>query len=283
MSTQTQLAVATTAAIDAIETGDLEALCALLNAEPAIVHLPLDDGRTEYEPGQRPKLLHAVFILAKAAPDLPVLELTRALLDAGADANGVTGDPKGNTALALAAIYGFVEALDMLIEAGARVDDAELDAFGMSALDHCLFAGVSMAAAQRLADLGAPLSVCRSVGLGRMENVRAAADELRGELGLRTAAFLTACMCGQLEVVRFLVEECQVDVDIFPPGEEFGGVGGSGLHWAASGGYLDVVTYLVEEAKADVHEKDDTYQSDAAGWASEAGHNEIAAYLAGRS
>ncbi|MCA9667529.1 MAG: ankyrin repeat domain-containing protein [Myxococcales bacterium] len=266
-------------ALEAIGAGDVRELARIVAEAPQVLHASLDHADVAYEPGQRPKLLHAVFVIAKDRRELPVVELAGVLLEAGADPNAVTGDPKGNTVLALAAAYGFVDALEPLVRAGASVDDEALDAYGMSALDHCLFTATSLASAERLAQLGAPLSVTRCAGLGRVDGVRAELDALRVDEGLRVASFLTACMCGRLEVVQLLVEQAGAEPDVFPPGEEFAGIGASGLHWAASAGHLDVVRYLVEHAGADTTMCDDVYQSTALGWAEHAAQQQVVDYL----
>ena len=52
------------------------------------------------------------------------------------------------------------------------------------------------------------------------------------------------CQTGNLEVVKYLVEECKTDIHAN---------GENALHVAAQAGHLDVVKYLVEECKADIH------------------------------
>jgi len=46
-------------------------------------------------------------------------------------------------------------------------------------------------------------------------------DEDHGE---RWGAFLSACKTGQLDVVQYLVPR-GIDVTIYPPGDEWGGIG----------------------------------------------------------
>jgi uncharacterized protein len=109
--------------LDAVAGGDLDALCAALEAEPALAGRPAPDGVS--------LLLHALYrrreaaaeLILAARPRLSTFDLA-ALGDAAALRKALAGDvdarsPDGFTALHLAAYFGQLEAAEALLEAGA--------------------------------------------------------------------------------------------------------------------------------------------------------------------
>ena len=256
-------------ALDAIRAGAVDRLRELLAEEPGLVEGRVDG--LEYEPGKRPMLLHAVLLVARDDRALPVAELVRALLDAGADVRAGDRDPVGNTALALAAVFGHLDVVDLLVEAGAPVEDGDLDEYGMAAIDHALYGGGGLPAALRLAALGAEITPMRAAGLGRIDGMERARAELDEDVGLRAGCLLTAAMCGQEAAIRWLAE-IGTDLDLFPPGSDFAGIGASALHWAAGSGHDQVVRFLLERG-ADPGQRDDVFGKQPVGWAYHGGHD----------
>ena len=79
-------------------------------------------------------------------------------------------------------------------------------------------------------------------------------------------AFRWAARNGHLEVVKYLVEDCDADVHAYDD---------HAVRWSAERGHLEIVKYLVEECGADVRNKDDY----ALRWAALNGHLEVVKYL----
>ncbi len=60
--------------------------------------------------------------------------------------------------------------------------------------------------------------------------------------------------CGNLEMIKYLIEECHCPPDQFQKGKR-SFHGRTPLHWAARNGHLDVVKYLVQECDIDIDAK----------------------------
>ncbi|MEZ5963676.1 MAG: ankyrin repeat domain-containing protein [Planctomycetota bacterium] len=136
---------------------------------------------------------------AQAGVQLPLVAL---LLDHGADADGFHRATNVRTAL----LFGFVEAAELLVSRGAKVDDLTLAA-----------------------------------GLGRTEQVahmvvRAAPADVQAALAL-------AAMLGHTEAVRLLLD-AGADPDRYNPSGMHAHA--TPLHQAALAGHMDVVVTLVE-------------------------------------
>lgn len=180
------------------------------------------------------------------------------LLDAGYDPDIPVGDD-GDLLLCWAAAYGQLPIVELLLEHGADIDAVPSHAMGGPALTEALFEG-HIEVAEVLADAGAHVDYAHAAGLGKIDQLEDH-DEDESE---RWAAFLSACKTGQLDAVKYLVER-GIDVTIYPPGNEYGGIGASGLHWAAANGHEDVVRWLVE-AGTPVDIVDDTFDNTPLGW-----------------
>ena len=63
-------------------------------------------------------------------------------------------------------------------------------------------------------------------------------------------ALIAACAEGHLEILQYLVKECNADVNVKNDD------GKTALHLAASKGHLVLVRYLVEQCHANVNDKD---------------------------
>ena len=124
--------------------------------EPAATAAPekLDTSQSEKSPSTtRRELLHAA-----ALGDLAAVE---ELLDAGADPNARAMDPRGRTALILAALGGHADVVDALLAKGAGVD--ERDRGGLTALCWAAMRGRTQVA-KRLLSKGADVNALDNGG-----------------------------------------------------------------------------------------------------------------------
>lgn len=249
-------------AFAAIAAGDLAALWSVIGARPSLVGV-----RREAEAGQPETLLWAAVDARPADPSLPA-----ALLALGADANAPRTVPDGDLLLGVAASQGRTGLCGLLIEAGADVQAAPGHGTGMPPLPSALFAGHT-ATAEWFALNGVALGYDHAAGIGWLHEM-VGVEESPAQ---RWSAFLYACKNGQLEVVEYLVPR-GLDLTVYPPGSDWGGVGASGMHWAAHHGHHGLAVWLAR-AGTPLTLTDDAYGSTAMGWALMAGHDAIALAL----
>lgn len=246
------------AAADAIAGGDAAKLKKLLRDNPGLAR-----ARSTRE--HRSTLLH--YVSANGIEDFRqttpknIVEITKMLLDAGADVNAESDAyGGGSTTLGLAATSLHpqqagvqIALLQTLLDHGASLDQPSAAGNAHSVVHGCLANG-QPEAAEFLASLGAPLDLEAAAGLGRLDQVKNYLDE-RG--GLKTpatkqqveSAFLFACGYGRLDVVEFLLD-CGVDPGARNDGDQ------TGLHWAAYGARADIVKLLLERgAPLDVRDQ----------------------------
>ena len=89
-----------------------------------------------------------------------------------------------------------------------------------------------------------------------------------------------ACRCGNLDFVKFLVEECNADISLCAyVDDELIDEGGSALHQACLSGNLELVKYLIETCKADIYQDDNRDNSYPICYAYSSGNTEILKYL----
>ena len=241
------------AAVDAIVAGDLAGLKKLLSENPDLVR-----ARSTRE--HRSTLLH--YVSANGVEDFRqktppnIVEITKALLDAGADVNAESDAYSGgSTTLGLVATSVHPERagvqialLETLLERGSRIDQPSAAGNGQSVVAGCLANGQPKAA-KFLADQGAPLRLTGAAGLGLLDAVRDSFDNAgKSE---RDSAFLYACGYGRTEVVEFLIAK-GVDVAVHDPGHR------TGLHWAAYAVHLRVFEVLLRNG-CPVDTKDDYF------------------------
>jgi ankyrin repeat protein len=229
-------------AVDAIVTGNLNALENLLRAHP-------DLARARSSRRHQATLLHYV-----SANDIEgyrqktpanIVPIAERLLNAGADVNAIADLYGGSTTLALVATSLHPERagvqlalLQSLLDHGATIDAANSPTTLVTA---CLANGRPQAA-EFLAAHGAKLDLEAAAGLGHLELVRTfiedSATNAEPTEEQKERALLWACEYGRNPVVEFLLDH---GVNI----ESQANTGQSPLHWAVIGGHADTVTLLL--------------------------------------
>ena len=181
--------------VDVINEGDISALRELLDREPGMAQVRVDDGVAQRStlhlvtdwPGQR----------ANAA------EMIRRLIDAGCDPNVRCVGPHRETPLHWAASCDDVEAVAALVEHGADLEADGAVIGGLTPLADAVAFG-QWRAAHRLVELGAAVSFWQAAALGLTGQIDGElADQDRDTL---TRALWSACHGGQLAVAARLVE-----------------------------------------------------------------------------
>jgi ankyrin repeat protein len=253
------------AAVDAIAVGDTATLARLVDEDSSLVH-----ARSTRE--HRSTLLH--YVSANGIEDFRqktpknIVEITKLLLDAGADVNAESDAYGGrSTTLGLTATSCHPEEagvqlalMDLLIAHGAAIDGPD----GGSAVNGCLHNGRGQAA-EYLADRGACLDLEAAAGVGRLDAVR---SFFNADGSLKPPAthkqlidgFAWACEFGRTSVVDFLL---QIGMDIKA---KLRHNGQTGLHWAAYSGHADIVRLLLEHG-APVAVRDESHNGTPLGWA----------------
>ncbi|MDA1192178.1 MAG: sigma-70 family RNA polymerase sigma factor [Candidatus Poribacteria bacterium] len=219
--------------------------------------------------------------------------LAKTLLDAGADPDYFDG-----YVLAGAAGCGLIDMTRALLEAGAKVDGVDGDGLPLS----CALGGGYTEVAELLAEWNPKLDLRFAAGLGDLEAVKSffnADDSLKdgaGALGdlfgheakqrgesvhrlertrenILYQAFSFACLNGRLEVARYLLER-GADVNAMAPPD-----GGTALHdLTINDARLPMVRFLLENG-ADVNARDPRFNATPLGWARHHGSERIAALL----
>lgn len=252
-------------AADAIVSGDLATLNQLLQKDPELI-------RARSARKHRSTLLH--YTSANGIEDFRqktpknIVEITRRLLEAGADVNAESDAYGGrSTTFGLTATSCHPQdagvqlpLLSLLIDYGAIIDGPD----GGSAVHGALYNGRGEAA-QFLAERGAHLDLEGAAGVGRLDLVKTFFTD-NGKLR-RTAtkqqminAFAWACQFGHVDIVDFLLHRgVSLDATLKHHGQ-------TGLHWAAYGGHLSIVKLLLERG-ASVHVKDPTFDGTPLQWA----------------
>jgi tetratricopeptide (TPR) repeat protein len=220
------------AAADAIVSGDIATLERILKKDPALI-------RRRSSRRERSTLLH--YVSANGIEDFRqktprnIVDITRLLLDAGADVNAESDAYRGHaTTLGLVATSIHPEEagvqiplMDLLLERGAVIE--------RSVVRDCLANGRG-AAAEFLAARGAQLDLEGAAGVGRLDLVQSLLPNAsRQEID---AGFLWACEFGRNDIVELLLDR-GVDPGVGAR------IGMTGLHLAAHGGHLDTVELLL--------------------------------------
>jgi ankyrin repeat protein len=186
-------------AIEAIQTGDLEALKRLLEDEP-----DLATARIARRPGRTLTLLH---VATDWPGHFPNGSITVArLIEAGADTNARSDGANKQTPLHWAASSDDVEVLDALLDAGADIEaPGAFNGVG-GPLDNAVAFG-QWAAARRLVERGARTGLWQAAALGLTDRIEERfADDTPPPLEDVTEAFWQACHGGQQQAAEYLLE-----------------------------------------------------------------------------
>lgn len=153
-----------------IEAGDLAALRALVADDPSAAAARRADGMSAVLWARYQDALDALAILLEADPGLDVFEAAAVgrtdVLRAELDRNpGVAVEfaPDGFTALGLASFFGHPEAVKLLLERGARVNDASRNRMRVAPL-HSALAGSDRGIADLLLAAGADVNAVQADG-----------------------------------------------------------------------------------------------------------------------
>jgi ankyrin repeat protein len=252
-------------AVDAIVNGDLSTLKKMLTKNPKLAR-----ARSTRE--HCSTLLH--YVSANGVEDFRqktpknIIEITRLLLEAGADVNAESGAYRGGSrTLGLTATSVHPEEagvqlplMDLLIKYGADIDGDG----GGNAVNDCLHNGRGDAA-EFYASRGGKLDLEGAAGVGRLDVVKGFFDE-QGRLKPPATrqqmidGFAWACEFGKPNVIDFLLSRgVAVDTRLRHDGQ-------IGLHWAAYNGHVDSVKLLLERGSP-VDFKDESYKGTPLGWA----------------
>ncbi len=257
------------AAVRAIINGDSQTLRRLLRDDPGLVR-----ARSTRE--HRATLLHYVSANGvegyRQVSPKNIAEITKILLDAGADADAgaeVYGSSRC-TALGLVATSAPPDAagvqlgvIDVLLDHGARVDLKGGAGHNDTLIRACLANGQPNAAAH-LASRGAPLDLVGAAGLGRIEVLKELFDAQARSAAPSTVAdaFAMASAYGHKAAVQFLLERgLHVDMELRGHGD-----GHTALHVASYHAHVDVVSLLLQHG-AHVDVVDKTWKTPPLVWA----------------
>ena len=267
------------AAVEAVITGDLEALRSMLQADPGLVH------------ARSVRRHHATLLHYVAANGVEsgrqktpanAVAVAKALLDAGAEVDALADmyDEKCTTMSMLVssahpANAGLQAALaESLLDHGAALDG--VGTRWQSPVLTALQFGY-LGTAEALERRGAAVTTLpAAAGLGRTEPAARLLPD--ADAHTRQAALALAAQHGQTEVVRLLLD-AGVDPNRFNPAGYH--AGSTPLHQAAYGGHADVVRLLVDRGvRLDIRDED--FDGTPLGWAEHAGQTAVAEFLRDR-
>jgi ankyrin repeat protein len=223
-------------AADAIVSGSLELLQAMLREHPSLI----DERSTR---GHRSTLLH--YVSANGVENYRqitpsnILDITRLLLESGAEVDAPSeAYGGGSTTMWLTAtsqhprLAGLqIQLLDMLLDAGAVIGPVDAS---HKVVHYCLANGCPEAAAHLVKRGAKNDSLYGASGLGDLEAVRALFDA--ATVNEREKSLLVAVACDQTIVADYLLER---GVSTTPAD------GMTPLHWAAANGNLAMMDVLI--------------------------------------
>jgi hypothetical protein len=262
-------------AVRALDAGDLATLEGLLRQHPSLVRYRCRRGEW-YDAGyfHGAQLLHHIAANPIRQPLPPqIREVTRLLLEHGADPNAVTEGGSTTVGLLLTSRHASevgvaLPLIDLLREAGARETLDDPDVLSAPLLN------VAPGTAAELVKRGARMDLRHAAGLGDLDSLNAllTADDDRSQLD---EALAFAAIRGQVEAAQVLVQHgARGDVLVTPGGQ----TPRTALHEAANRGHLEIVQLLLEHgASSQVIEPH--FGGTAIGWAMHGGNVDIAELL----
>jgi ankyrin repeat protein len=262
-------------AVAALDAGNLPHLDTLLRHHPWLIRYRQRIG-SWYESGYfaGALLLHHVAGNPIRCP-LPVniLEVTRLLLQHGANPNAVTLPGATTCKLLLTSMQASeagvaVPLCDVLIAAGALDDLSD-----PNVLSFPLRNGAPATAAA-LVRRGAVMDVRHAAALGALDHVQALLDA-GVPPDLREEALFFACLHRQQESARLLLQHGARGDHLLPPGDPHAR---TALHDAAGRGYQEMVQILLEY-QVDTTVVDPQFGGTPLGWAMHEGHASVVAIL----
>lgn len=219
----------------------------------------------------------------KAPPN--AIQSIKVLLESGSDIEALDKIPKGSTPLQNAAGYNHFEITKVLLENGADPNSNEFHEFEMDATSLALFESHTRIV-KLLVEHGAKVNLDIAAGVGDLARMKTYFDkegkyinsDTGGDIKIDLLSpFLTACQNGQVESIKYMLE-LGADINLFPPGEDWGGIGASGLHWAVEKGHLELVKFMVGQG-ADLAATDDVWNRTPLQWAEAGDNKEMLSYL----
>lgn len=283
-------------AVAAVDAGDVDRLRTLLDAHPELVR-----ARTNLEPPfgyfAGATLLHHVAWNPSRRTQVPrnIVEITRLLLDRGADPDAITLGRSAGTTMGLlvtsktasdANVSGPL--IQLLVDRGATLDlrtsEPVIPDWGKQNILYVALSNYAYRAAEKLIELGAKPDLCAAAALGRMDLVEGFFDQ-SGHLGKSARrpgsqlserdtiglALLFAYVNKHPPVVDFLLEK---DGNWNMTGVN----NGAAMHRAAWGGDLEMVQRLVAKG-ADVGNRDNPFDSTPLSWAQHNKQTEVFAWM----
>jgi ankyrin repeat protein len=212
-----------------------------------------------------------------------IVDITRLLLDRGADPDAITLGRSAGTAMGLIVTSKMASdanvsgpLIQLLVDRGATLDlgtsESVIPDWGNQNILHVALSNYASRAAEKLIELGAKPDVCVSAALGRMDllersfdehgHLRVSAPRNGSQLSERDAiglALLFAYVNGHPAAVNFLLEK---DGNWNMTGVN----NGTAMHRAAWSGDLSMVQRLVSKG-ADISNRDNPFNSTPLSWA----------------
>jgi len=228
--------------LEAVKRGDTDAVANFLRNNKELVRYADEHGKTA---------LHW-------AAERNQAEVTRLLLDAGADIEAMTS--WGATPLDWAGTMGSIDVAELLLARGAS-GFTLIIAAGLGKLDDV----------KDIIASGADLSAHRRRSAPDSPNEDWSADSAHIQRDVLSDAMYAAARNGHTPVVEYLLDHgATVDAK--------GIFGATALHWAAINGHRITVELLVSRG-ANLTIRDARFNSTPEGWAIEGGHTELASVL----